>query len=196
MRSRYVDWIRISERHKSGAVHYHFVIVMPEGVDIRTGCDFAAFANKDLPTRERYASAPRALKAEWRFWLRTSPRYGFGRHELLPVKSTAEGIGRYVGKYLSKTVNMRSPLDHGARLVEYTRGARIANTKFAWATPGATSWRKKLGVFARIVAVHTGCADALDALGEPPFDFYDLSAVLGKRWAYRHREFIASLPEE
>ena len=190
MRDRYVDWIRISERHKSGAVHYHFVVVLPEGIDIRTGCDFVAFANRD------YSSAPRALKREWSFWRRIAPRYGFGRHELLPVKSTAEGIGRYVGKYLSKTVHMRSPLDHGARLVEYTRGARMANTKFAWATPGAAIWRAKVGVFARIVSVQTGCADALELLGEPPFDFSDLSAVLGDRWAYRHREFIASLPEE
>lgn len=37
--------------------------------------------------------------------------------------------------------------DKGVRLVEYSRGARIANTRFAWMSPSAKLWRQKLGGF-------------------------------------------------
>ena len=180
LRVRYRDYIRVSERQKSGRLHYHLLVVMPEGVDIRTGCDFDAFS------RGVYRSAPAALRAEWTAWRVTAPRFRFGRTELLPVRSTSEGIARYVGKYISKGVANRNSMDHGARLVEYSRGARIANTKFGWATSGATAWRNKLAMFARIVGAEHGI---------DPITFADLSVLLGPRWAYRNRLFIAGLPE-
>ena len=179
LRERYIDHIRVSERQKSGRLHYHLLVVLRD--DIRTGCDFQQFAVGD------YRSASSALRAEWKFWRVTAARFRFGRTELLPVKSTGEGIARYVGKYISKAVGRRNHLDHGARLVEYSRGARIANTKFAWASNGATAWRKKVGLFAQIVAFQNG----IDSLS-----FSDLSLMLGPRWAHRHRSFIAALPEE
>ena len=50
-----------------------------------------------------------------------------------PIKSTSEGISKYVGKYIGKHMESRLDEDKGARLVEYSRGARgvkIANTRF------------------------------------------------------------------
>jgi len=102
------------------------------------------------------------------------------------VRSTAEGIARYVGKYISKSIGNRSPRDHGSRLVEYSRGARMASTRFAWATPGATAWRRKVALFALIVSSHHGGMEVT---------FPDLKTILGDDWAYRHRRFIAALPE-
>ena len=95
LRDRYADYIRIWERTKKGRIHYHLLVVLPE--DIRTGFSFveAEFGV--------YTSAPKALRSEWAFWRSTAKEYGFGRTELLPIRSTAEGIARYVGKYISST---------------------------------------------------------------------------------------------
>jgi hypothetical protein len=175
---RYAHHIRVSERQRSGRLHYHLLVVLND--DIRSGVDFAAFAKQD------YRSASQALRDEWFYWRATSARFRFGRTELLPVRSTAEGIARYVGKYISKSIGNRSPLDYGARLVEYSRGARIASTRFAWATSGATAWRRKVALFSLIVSSHHGGIEVT---------FSDLQALLGDDWAYRHRSFIASLPE-
>jgi hypothetical protein len=171
---RYQAHIRVFERHKSGRIHYHLLIVLP--VDIRSGADFDAF------TRGDYRSASAALRDEWRFWRETAPGYGFGRTELLPVKSTAEGIGRYVGKYIGKSLGQRRPQDKGVRLVEYSRGSRMASTRFAWATPGAAAWRRKVRLFASIMTpVHV--------------PFRSFTAVFGLHWAYHFRDFILSLPD-
>ncbi len=91
---RYERAIVVWERHESGRIHFHLVVVLAD--DIRTGANFAAFKCKD------YRSANRALRAEWAFWRNTCPEYRFGRHELMPIKSNAKGIARYVGKYIGK----------------------------------------------------------------------------------------------
>ena len=87
---RYRRAIGVWERHKSRRIHFHLIVVLDK--DILSGADFAAFKRKD------YRSANSALRAEWAFWRVTCPKYRFGRHELMPVKSNAEGISRYVGK--------------------------------------------------------------------------------------------------
>jgi hypothetical protein len=111
IRRRYERAIAVPERQKSGRVHFHLVVVA--GADIRSGADFEAFKRKD------YRSANPALRSEWAFWRGTAPRFRFGRTELLPVKSTPEGMARYVGKYISKHVRARTAGDKGARLVRY-----------------------------------------------------------------------------
>jgi hypothetical protein len=136
---RYEQWIRVIERHKSGRIHFHVLVVID--TDIRTGVDFSGFA------RAVYTSAGAKLRSEWAFWRNTARNYGFGRTELLPVKSTAEGIARYVGKYIAKHIEQREQSDKGVRLVSYSKGARRANSSFTWRTPGADLWRFKLGLF-------------------------------------------------
>jgi len=173
LQPRYGEVIRVIERQKSGRIHYHLVIVLPE--DIRTGFDFSAIAQGN------YKSAGHALRAEWAFWRRTAPKYRFGRTELLPVKSTAQGIARYVGKYISKHIENRPEEDKGARLVEYTKGARSWSTRFGFNTIGARLWREKCAILAKAVKLEEA----------------EFSKRLGSRWAFKSKDIIRRirLPE-
>lgn len=176
LRERYFADIRVLERQKSGRIHYHLLVVI--GEDIRTGFDFDACANGD------YRSANQRLKQEWAFWRKTAKAYGFGRTELLPIKSNSECIARYVGKYISKHFEARQHRDKGVRLVEYSRNARIASTRMQFVSDGSAEWRRKVGIFCHYIAENTGCA--------PTFE--GVRGVLGPKWAYQWRKFIASLP--
>jgi hypothetical protein len=178
LRERYQTYVRIFERQKSGRIHYHLLVVLKD--DIRTGSNFDEFK------AGVYSSANKALRSEWKFWRETSKLYGFGRTELLPVRSTAEGIAKYVGKYIGKSIEKREERDKGVRLVEYGASARMATTKFAFASAGSASWRRKVATFARIVA---------ETHDLPCFDLSHLSQILGPKWAYTNREFILSLPD-
>jgi hypothetical protein len=140
---RYQRAIGVWERHASGRIHFHLVVVLDK--DILTRADFAAFKRKD------YRSANPALRAEWAFWRQTCPKYRFGRHELMPVKSNAEGISRYVGKYISKHVTQRRAEDKGARVVRfigYKPGMRRTCCRFSWNTDNGWLWRHKTAMFA------------------------------------------------
>lgn len=180
LRKRYVAGIRVVERQRRGAVHYHCLIVLD--ADIRSGYSWER--DKANP-RGFDPQAPQALRDEWAFWRETAPKYGFGRCEMKPIASTEEGIARYVGKYLGKHYKARKETDKGWRLAEYWGDARIANTRFSWATTGALEWRAKLRLFAQIMG---------EARGRPILDISDLTDVLGPRWAYHYREMIIDLP--
>ncbi|HHQ9659985.1 TPA: rolling circle replication-associated protein [Escherichia coli] len=173
--SRYRAYIRVMEPMKSGRIHYHLLVALDS--DIRTGFDFVAVKNQD------YSTANKAIRAEWSFWRKTAPKYRFGRTELMPVRSNSEGIGRYVGKYISKGIESRTEQFKGTRLVEYSRKAKIASTRFQFVTGGSAEWRRKLAIFVHYIADNTGC--------EPSFE--GLRRVLGARWSYHWREFILSL---
>jgi hypothetical protein len=163
---------------KSGRIHFHLLLVLKN--DIRTGVDFEQFSNGF------YTSASKALRTEWSYWRKTARKYRFGRTELLPIKSTSEGIAKYVGKYISKHVENRLPEDKGARLVRYSKTARCGNTRFSFYSPLSIEWRRKLKIFAQIVQDKYPKEIVKDAS--------DLSRILGKRWAYNHREYIIQLP--
>jgi hypothetical protein len=161
---RYERAIGVWERQKSGRIHFHLVVVLPG--DIRTGFDFEAIKLQD------YRSANQVLRGEWSFWRKTAPLYRFGRTELLPVKSTGEGIARYVGKYVSKHIGLRSPDDVGARVIRfigYKPNDRTCYASFAWNTPNSRMWRRKLALFANSVG-----AETTD----------DLKRLFGPRWAF------------
>ena len=164
LKARYKRAIVVTERQQSGRVHFHLLVVL--AADIRSGLDFAAIARGD------YRTANAELRGEWAFWRKTAPLYGFGRHELLPVKSNGEGIARYVGKYISKNVRQRSPADKGARLVRYIGfkpGDRKANTRLAWNNDHAQIWRHKLKAWAERNGMK---------------DMEDIKKIFGPRWAY------------
>lgn len=173
--SRYRAYIRVMEPMKSGRIHYHLLVALDS--DIRTGFDFFAVRSQD------YSSANKAIRSEWAFWRKTAPKYRFGRTELMPVRSNSEGIGRYVGKYISKGIESRTEQFKGVRLVEYSRKAKIASTRFQFVTEGSAEWRRKLAIFVHYIADNTGC--------EPSFE--GLRRVLGARWSYHWREFILNL---
>ena len=178
LRDRYPDgFIRVYERQKSGRIHYHLLVVLDR--DVRTGADFEAFGQGDYRTGSPY------LRAEWAFWRKTAKVYGFGRTELMPIRSTEEGIGRYVGKYIGKHHASRKEEDKGVRLVEYSRGGRMATTRFGWSTENAAHWRAKVRLFAQIMRSRHG--HLINDMG-------DLTRTLGPRWAYYYRDFIYSLP--
>lgn len=178
LRPRYGRCIRVIERQKSGRIHYHLLVAL--AADIRTGCDFEAFAKGD------YRSAPAALRAEWSFWRQTARRYGFGRTELLPVRSSTEAIGRYVGKYIAKHLGKREPRDKGVRLVTYT-GAQAASVRFAWVSPGATAWRQKLGRWVEMMHA-VGAIDEATAVA--------CDRKWGPKWLWYWRDSIMTFPLE
>jgi hypothetical protein len=173
---RYQAWMKVMERQKSGRIHFHLIIAL--NADIRTGFDFPAISRQD------YSSSGKYLRSEWSFWRSTAKKFRFGRTELLPIKSSSEAIGRYVGKYISKHLDSRIPDDKGARLVSYSKNIRVMNTKFSWVTEGSKQWRLKVKAFCYYVSDRTGC--------EPNFD--GLRAELGSKWAYNHRDFIGQIP--
>lgn len=175
---RYRGYVGVFERQKSGRVHYHLLVALWH--DIRSGFDFSAVDNQD------YRSASKALRQEWSFLRKAAPRYGFGRTELLPVKSSSTAIGRYVGKYIAKHMAVRSDDDKGIRLVRYSRGCRAGTANFQFLHPGTATWRRKLAVFAGIVQEHHQ--------DEVISGIADLTRVLGPRWCYWNRGFIESLP--
>jgi hypothetical protein len=167
---RYEETICVLERMKSGRIHFHLLVVMR--LDIRTGFNFTE-ASEGV-----YSSANGHLRAEWGFWRRTAKEYGFGRTELLPVKSNEEGLSKYVGKYIAKHVGAREDRDKGVRLVRYSRGASNGSVAFMFASHRSRLWREQVKEFAR----RNGCA-SLD----------DLTEKFGKRWAYGQREAITSI---
>lgn len=146
----------------SGAWHYHILITLSE--DIRTGIDFEAIAKRD------YRSANQYLRTLWKDIRKACKLYGFGRPELLPVKSNAEAMGRYIGKYISKGIENRTHEQKGVRLVNYSKGWSRNSPKFAWNTKNSFEWRRKVQLFAK---TH-GCSD-----------LYQLSEKFGSDWAYK-----------
>jgi hypothetical protein len=185
LKKRYLRVIRVWERHKSGVLHAHCVVVLH--ADIRTGFNFA-----DLKTQRgsaRYRTACPFLRAEWAFWRsitnyngkRQDAPYPFGRTELLPVKSTAEGIAYYVGGYIGKHMRQREWADRGVRLVSYLgfkKAGRRINTRFSWVTPNARLLRMKIATFAWML----GCEH-----------FAEIRGLLGPRWLHHWIDFIVDL---
>jgi hypothetical protein len=167
---RYVESICVLERMKSGRIHFHLLVVM--GSDIRTGFNFEQAA------RGVYSSANDNLRGEWSFWRGTARSYGFGRTELMPVKSNEEGLSKYVGKYIAKHVGAREGRDKGVRLVRYSSGASIGSNAFMFVSPRSKLWRWQVSEFAR----QNGCVD-LSAL----------RVKFGRRWAYYQRAEITDL---
>lgn len=185
---RYLDWIRVSERQKSGRWHFHLVVVCKQ--DIRRGVDFAAIAKRD------YKSASPALRSEWAFWRNTAKKYGFGRSELLPVKKTGKALANYVAKYISKGFAFRRAEDKGMRLVSYSRKARICSSRFSFYSFKALLWRKKVATW--VDALYQGYKENALAYGQvpvEPFTHEDMPSLFGKRWAYQLRdEIMATVP--
>lgn len=177
---RYEKGIWVVQRgDENNRVHMHGVVALEK--DIWTAAsgdgpvDFQAFKRRDYRTAGPY------LRSEWR-WLRsTLPSYGFGRTELLPIMTTAEGIAQYVGSYIGKHVGCRIAEDKGKRLIRfmnYRVGDRKASSRLAWANERSWIWRQKLGAW----AMRFGMA-SMD----------EIKAEYGPRWAYTFQEDILGM---
>jgi hypothetical protein len=98
--------------------------------------------------------------------------------ELAPIVSE-DGIGFYLGGYLSKSLAHKPPEAKGTRSVTYSQGyARKVKGAWSWANPSAWLWRAKL----RTWAAGHGCQS-----------MRDVAAMFGPRWAYHHRETILAV---
>ena len=187
LRDRYSASIVVTERQGRGAIHYHIVTALRQNIAEGFNWDEAReaiFQHKVGRYREAgkhwRAAAGAILREEWAFWRKTCPAYGFGRHELLPIRGTAECIAKYVGKYVAKHVDQRSVEDKGARTVRFIGfKARRFRPQFGWHNGHATMWRMKVGEFARI----NRCRD-----------MSELKRKFGPRWCWKWAECIIHLP--
>ena len=181
----FLEYLCVLEFTKRGRPHFHLVVVCKD--NIRSGFNFEHYSRvvawsrngrqgkKPVGTLNR---SPELLRLHETLGQRL-PGYDFGRSELVPIKSNAEAIGRYVGGYLSKSVGNRLPEHKGARFVRYSQTCpRIVKGAFSWNTINAWVWREKL----RIWATSHGC-NSMD----------EVRAIFGKRWAYHHLETIKAV---
>lgn len=158
---RMKGYIGVYERTKRGVIHFHFVIALKGNILWeKRGHSIVTFNHKEVkskrtPRRLRYRSANAFLKSLWKELLEALPLYGFGRHELVPVKSE-KGVAHYLAKYLSKGIKERKAEDKGFRLVRSTIGKKAAiwktyTTNFAFLSN--TEWREALsGYITRMAA--------------------------------------------
>jgi len=185
-------WIRVIERQTRGAWHYHLLIQTSQ--DIQKGFDFAEYDSymnqitKQTSKKERIrlsrlatSSANPHLRLFWSQLRMACSKYGFGRSEMLPIRSNSEALSRYIGKYISKNFGTREKSDCGVRYVAYSQGWLKNSIKFQWHTPGSQLYRKKLAHFC---ASH-GCTET-----------YQLADKLGPNWQYKHAPIIMGLPDD
>lgn len=184
LNKRYPHRIAVFERQKNGSVHYHLLVVLDS--DIRTGVDFEEFGRFRELGKKAYRTAPKTLTLEWAFLRKTLKKYGFGRHELMPIKSDSAALGQYIGKYIGKGFQFRSEDDKGVRLVRYHGDARRMTCKHTAVDKYSTEWRAKCLTFSRMVAKAKPQARIKS--------IEDLQFVLCKNWSYKHRDFILRLP--
>jgi len=179
----YGEWIWDRERQKRGAWHYH-IIIQCKG-DIRTGFDWEEYrswiADYSNGKRRRLKTGSPLLRSLWDLNSRAFPKYGFGRVELLPIRSTSEAVAKYVGKYIAKQIGQRPEEDKGVRLTGHSRGFVACSPNFSWNTEGGKLWRKNLALF---VQLSCQCRD-----------YEEFSARAGPKWAYKYRKQIIEYQE-
>lgn len=176
----YGEWIWDRERQKRGAWHYH-IIIQCKG-DIRTGFDWSEYLawieDYHAGKKRRLKTGNPLLRSLWEMNARAFPKYGFGRVELLPIRSTSEAVAKYVGKYIAKQIGQRPEEDKGVRLTGHSSGFVASKPVFSWNTEGAKKWRHNLALFAQFAC---GCRDHDDFLQKAP-----------RRWAHRFKDDIMS----
>lgn len=158
-------WVIVTERHKSGAIHFHLAVEVR--VDIREGYDWDAVRGGD------YSSALPALRALWAVLRSELPAFGFGRAQLEPAKGS-DSLARYVAKYVEKNLFNRLAEDHGKKLVRYGgwNKTHCRSNDISWATPRAAAWRAKAAKLAGFIGA----------------DRSTIAEAIGPRWSFRLTE--------
>lgn len=156
----------VSERHKSGAIHFHLIGILLGRPDIRSGFDFSAARRHD------YRSANDALRHVWQYLRDTLPGYSFGRAETMPIEKCAEAVACYAAKYVEKNLFNRLREDKGKKLVRYIGFNRkqLKPNDFSWATEGAQKWRRNARVLAGLVTLT---------------EREQMKPIFGSKWAFR-----------
>jgi hypothetical protein len=166
----------VKERQKRGAWHYHILIDCR--VDIRTGINWDDI--HPAAGRPKYTSACPALRSIWSILRERLPAFGFGRSELLPIRTTAEATSKYLGKYISKHIGAREDRDKGVRLTSYSADFPKSTPKLSWNTIGGKEWRRKAAKFATLLG------------HDSPFD---LQSHYGPSWAFKLQEYIMAVDD-
>lgn len=188
----FVCWICVREFTASMRPHFHLVVVCHE--DIREGFNFENYLKmvslsrkpqakhklrKDIKELSRSLNPSPALRHIWNTLRAALPNYGFGRHELIPIRKP-QAIARYVGGYIRKSMAMRPESAKGARLVTYSKSfdRRVNGHAWQFNSDGSLMWRMKLEIFAKMHGIE---------------HYEGLKEVLGPRWAWWFRDVIESL---
>ena len=174
------EWLCVKELQVRGAWHFHILVNCLQ--DVRTGLNWDEI-HPPKGKRPKYTSASPFLRSLWKELRENLPKYKFGRSELLPIRSTAEGCGRYMGKYLSKhnlsKVMTREPSKYkGVRLFSSSKGFPTSTPKFSWNTEGGKEWRRKLAKFCDLVGIKNHSY---------------IHLVFGEKWAYSLLEYITQV---
>lgn len=195
--------IIVTERHKSGAVHFHVLGSIASGVDIRTGLNFERIYRRD------YRSASPALRDLWAMLRERLPGYGFGRAELLPIRKSGDAVAAYVAKYIEKNVCNRTEDDRHKKLVRYIgwQKQQLKPNEFEWNGERAKAWRAKATELAGLIGAEL--KDRPDVSPSPAFermqpdlrkrirpkalDGADVAEALGPRWAWMLTQYISAV---
>lgn len=194
LKRHFPEYVCVYERTKKGRIHFHLIV--NTRVDIRRCLNFREIA------AGRYSSANPALRQLWALLRENVHKYGFGRTELLPVKTNSKGLARYVSKYISKHINSRLPEDKGYRLVRTSMDKKsvwkVANSNFAFVSKGSKEWRRKLKKWVEQVESYLNRVAEWKyrvALPRITQDNYNtvLAFLLSPKWAFKNREIIVNM---
>jgi len=200
----FVKGIVVTERHQTGAIHFHLLAALQSGADIRTGLDFGEVR------RRNYRSASPALRGLWRELRAVLPRYGFGRHELLPIRKNGEAVAAYISKYIEKNVCNRTAADKHKKLVRYFgwQKSQLKPNEFEWNGVRAEAWRGKAREIVGLIGVELpdaeiipaehvkrACAVSAGKIRPKMLDGTQAREILGSRWAYHVTELIRKVSD-
>ncbi len=184
--------ILVTERHQNKKIHFHLLVSLNSKADIRTGLNF------DEIRRKSYRSASPALRELWAVLRDRLPKYGFGRHELLPIKKTGEAVAAYISKYIEKNVCNRTPADRRKKLVRYFgwEKQQLKPNEFEWDGKRARAWRAKTAQVFKLAGcellehevnppkrIIEDCVSAAGGIRPKCLDGSQIKAKFGARWA-------------
>jgi hypothetical protein len=168
-------WVR-ERQSKTGDWHTHFVV--GAGFDVRSGYPWEEVAKR------HYGAVDPRIRAYWKFLRDKTELYGFGRHNLEPIRTRGEAAALYLSKYLSKRTGSDKLVgEERSRLFGIWGVGRFCSFKFSWNTAGGRQHRRKLATIARLVGQLRSCSvENLD----------DLKLELGREWWRKLRRIILS----
>lgn len=199
LKHHYKHYIRVVERTKTGRIHYHLLVACKE--NIRRGLNFRQIAARN------YKSANAAIRGHWARLREAMGKYGFGRSELMPVKTNSKGLANYIAKYIGKHINARISADKGVRLCQTSQDKgfrwKIATSGFQFLSPGSSEWRRKLAkwvqewdsyFFYKTLKESKARGEPQNYISITEDNFLTrLKEELGSKWAYKNRETILAI---
>lgn len=185
----FLCYLGVKERQERGAVHLHLLVRVAQ--DVRTGFDWESYLESNRlkhsgqkwrnKANECYRSAQPYLREHlWPDLRFNLPKYGFGRSELLPIRTSVHAVSRYMGGYLGKNLSHRQARDKGMRVMFADQSWVKHSSRFQFLTEGSKEWREKVALFAMILKCGT---------------MKDLKERLGDKWCYRYRDAIMGIRE-